>query len=94
MMSGKGATLAATLAGVGVVFAAPFILLRYTAAGAVTTATPEPLANQAVRRGAYINSGSRDAGVDPDWIDGAYQPRRARQAQRRQASAAAAPSQT
>lgn len=90
MMSGKGATLAATLAGVGVVFAAPFILLRYTAAGAVTTATPEPLANQAVRRGAYINSGSRDAGVDPDWIDGAYQPRRARQAQRRQASAAAA----
>jgi len=64
MLGGKGATLAATLAGAGALFALPYVMLRYSAAGAVTTTTEAPLSNQAVRRGAYINSGSRDAGVE------------------------------
>ncbi|OSX68602.1 hypothetical protein BU14_2514s0001 [Porphyra umbilicalis] len=88
MLGGKGATLAATLAGAGALFALPYVMLRYSAAGAVTTTTEAPLSNQAVRRGAYINSGSRDAGVDPDWVDGSYQPQRRR---RRQAGEATPP---
>ena len=31
------------------------------------TTTDNPLAGQAVVRGAFVNSGSKDVGPDPDW---------------------------
>ncbi len=31
-----------------------------------------PLTGSQIMRGAYLNTGSRDAGVDPDWDNGRY----------------------
>jgi len=36
---------------------------------------PEPLRNHEVRRGMFLNSGSKDMGIDPDWKDGVYNPK-------------------
>ncbi|CAI5736754.1 unnamed protein product [Peronospora destructor] len=57
-------------------FSIPFIA-HYTK-GANLTAQKDPLNASQIRRGAYANSGSRDAGVDPDWdlSTGTYRGRR------------------
>ncbi|KAF1789509.1 hypothetical protein GQ600_22510 [Phytophthora cactorum] len=46
--------------------------------GANLTAQEKPLNASQIRRGAYANSGSRDAGADPDWdlSTGTYHGRR------------------
>jgi hypothetical protein len=36
------------------------------------TAQATPLQPSQVMRGAYLNTGSQDAGADPDWKDGKY----------------------
>lgn len=36
------------------------------------TTKKTPLNGGQIMRGAYINSGSQDAGADPDWINGVY----------------------
>lgn len=36
------------------------------------TSQAAPLQPSQVMRGAYLNSGSQDAGVDPDWVNGRY----------------------
>ena len=44
--------------------------------GALSTDQKEPLPINAVKRGVFINSGSRDAGADPNWKGGRYVGRR------------------
>ena len=36
------------------------------------TTQPAPLSGSQIMRGAYLNSGSRDAGVDPSWKGGRF----------------------
>ncbi|EEY52910.1 uncharacterized protein PITG_19672 [Phytophthora infestans T30-4] len=57
-------------------FSIPFVA-HYTK-GANLTAQEKPLNASQIRRGAYANSGSRDAGADPDWdlSTGTYHDRR------------------
>ena len=40
--------------------------------GSLSTDSEEALPVNAQKRGAYINSGSRDVGKDPNWKDGKY----------------------
>ncbi|GMH51313.1 hypothetical protein TL16_g00984 [Triparma laevis f. inornata] len=40
--------------------------------GSLSTSQEEALPINAVKRGVFINSGSRDAGADPNWKDGRY----------------------
>ncbi|KAE9036589.1 hypothetical protein PR003_g1547 [Phytophthora rubi] len=62
---GNGAIVGFSLVVVAGFFSIPFIA-HYTK-GANLTAQEKPLNSSQIRRGAYANSGSRDAGVDPDW---------------------------
>uniref|UniRef100_A0AAV1VDY3 Uncharacterized protein n=1 Tax=Peronospora matthiolae TaxID=2874970 RepID=A0AAV1VDY3_9STRA len=57
-------------------FSIPFVA-HYTKT-ANFTAQKDPLNSSQIRRGAYLNSGSRDAGADPDWdlSTGTYHGRR------------------
>jgi len=45
----------------------PFVLHRLAGGHSMTTQA-KPLAGHQTMRGAYVNSGSRDAGADPDWV--------------------------
>mmetsp|Transcript_8524 Transcript_8524/g.17079 ORF Transcript_8524/g.17079 Transcript_8524/m.17079 type:complete len:90 (+) Transcript_8524:281-550(+) len=71
----------ALLAGTAFVLPA-YVLQRNAAAvrnnepGALSTGQEEALPVNAVKRGVFINSGSRDAGADPNWKDGRYVGRR------------------
>mmetsp|Transcript_11956 Transcript_11956/g.26064 ORF Transcript_11956/g.26064 Transcript_11956/m.26064 type:complete len:152 (-) Transcript_11956:45-500(-) len=47
-----------------------------------------PLRSHEIRRGAYLNTGSKDVGRDPDWVEGVYRRKP------RAAAAAAASSST
>ncbi len=65
---------AKVLAGLGAFIAtmaaAPYFIHRRTIRlqnGEQLLTKDEPLPAHAVRRGAFTNSGSRDAGADPDW---------------------------
>ena len=69
----------AALAGALVIFgcgcaALPFLLAR--AAPTNLYAKEGPLSGSAVSRGPFLNSGSRDAGKDPDWVDGVWRGKR------------------
>ena len=44
----------------------PLFYVRYLGPQNLTTST-EKLSGQTVIRGAFMNSGSKDAGADPDW---------------------------
>ena len=50
--------------------AVPFLLQRrhqrLTSGGAMWS-SDEPLSAGAIRRGTYVNAGSKDVGPDPDW---------------------------
>ena len=67
----SSAPLVAGLVGfVGFMCAVPLLLQRRHArlTGSVPlTGLDRPLSGAEVRRGAYLNTGSRDAGPDPDW---------------------------
>ncbi len=42
------------------------------------TLQEKPLTGSQIMRGAYNNTGSKDAGKDPDWVDGRYMGKSAR----------------
>jgi len=58
-------------AGAGVFASAPLWLRRE---GVNLTSQEKPLQPSQVMRGAYVNSGSRDVGADPAWVNGVYTP--------------------
>ena len=54
----------------GIMAAVPLLLQRRHMRlqnGAPLLTTDRPLSSNEVRRGAYLNTGSKDAGPDPDW---------------------------
>jgi hypothetical protein len=57
------------LAGLGVLIGTMFVgpSLYVKAKGRSLVERQGPLTGSQVQRGPYLNSGSRDAGVDPDW---------------------------
>jgi hypothetical protein len=78
-MKAKGSN--ATVVGFALVVAAGFFSIPFVAhytKATNLTAQEKPLNASQIRRGAYANSGSRDAGVDPDWDlkSGTYNGRR------------------
>ena len=50
----------------GFFLAAPLLIKRLYDGRNLTVST-SPLSGNAIMRGAYVNSGSRDVGPDPDW---------------------------
>jgi len=76
-MSAGGRGKVVTLAGIalfgGVMFSVPFLVVRKTP-GMQTK--DESLTGSQVMRGPFMNTGSKDAGPDPDWQDGTYKGRR------------------
>jgi hypothetical protein len=54
-------------------FACSLPMLSFYWVGRSLTDQDEPLSASQIRRGAFLNSGSRDAGRDPKWIRGVYQ---------------------
>ncbi|CAH0481341.1 unnamed protein product [Peronospora belbahrii] len=73
---GSGAVVRFTLVVAAGFFSVPFIA-HYTK-GTNLTAQKDPLNASQTRRGAYANSGSCDAGADPNWdlSTGTYRGRR------------------
>lgn len=74
-------TVAALVALLGVsTFSFPFVYSRVASRGPPVDANG-PLDPSLLRRGAYVNTGSRDIGRDPDWNaqSGRYEPQRRRQ---------------
>lgn len=65
-------TLVGMSAFAGVMFVVPYIFTRRMGLQNKQTA----LTGTQIQRGPYVNSGSRDAGPDPDWVDGQYQGKR------------------
>ena len=62
--SSKKTTLAGVLGFLGFSMSIPAICMWWV--GSLND-KEEPLNSAAVRRGAFLNSGSRDAGIDPKW---------------------------
>ena len=63
-------TVLGLLAFVGLMGVVPLLLQRRhmrLQSGVPLAQTERPLAPAEVRRGAYLNTGSKDAGPDPDW---------------------------
>jgi hypothetical protein len=54
-------------------FACSLPMLCFFWVGRSLTDQEEPLSASQIRRGAFLNSGSRDAGRDPNWVKGRYQ---------------------
>ncbi len=48
------------------------LMLKYRNEGHNLTTQDKPLTGSQIMRGAYLNTGSRDAGADPDWDNGKY----------------------
>jgi hypothetical protein len=48
-------------------FALAPLLLRHRGADHNLTKSDKPLVGSQIMRGAYLNTGSHDAGLDPDW---------------------------
>ncbi|KAG7381014.1 hypothetical protein PHYPSEUDO_006531 [Phytophthora pseudosyringae] len=73
---GNGAVVGLSLMVAAGFFSIPFVA-HYTK-GANLTSQEKPLNASQIRRGVYANSGSRDAGADPDWdlSTGSYHGRR------------------
>lgn len=64
---GKNLVYAAGLAAIGITFAVLPAWYSQRAPKNLTT-QKEALGGHQVMRGAYMNSGSADAGADPDWV--------------------------
>ena len=56
---------------VGFFACAPLMLKHRHGAGNLTS-QEKPLTGSQIMRGAYLNTGSRDAGADHDWQNGVY----------------------
>jgi hypothetical protein len=74
-MASRTRTAAAVCAGAALLFAAPF-LVHLSNKGTPLIDSSKPLKQEAVRRGAFNNSGSKDVGPDPAWRDGVRRPGR------------------
>ena len=48
------------------------LMLKHRNEGHNLTTQDKPLTGSQIMRGAYLNTGSRDAGADPDWDNGKY----------------------
>jgi len=67
---GKNLLVGAVLCGaVGLIMAAPSMLIRHNEAQGRSgfNRMDKPLTGSQTQRGPFMNSGSRDAGPDPDW---------------------------
>jgi len=53
-------------------FASAPLLLKNRNAGHNLTTQKEGLTGSQIMRGAYLNTGSKDVGADPDWNNGKY----------------------
>ena len=53
-------------------FAAAPMLIKSRQAGNNLTTQQAPLTGSQTMRGAYLNTGSHDAGPDPNWVNGKY----------------------
>lgn len=60
--------MGAVLVGCAGVFAAMPFWIKATSEHSMTTQA-KPLLGHQIMRGAYINSGSKDIGADPDWVN-------------------------
>jgi hypothetical protein len=69
---GRNALYAGALVALVGVFACAPLLLKHRAAGNNLTSQDKPLTGSQIMRGAYMNTGSRDAGADKDWRNGVY----------------------
>jgi hypothetical protein len=54
-------------------FSCSLPMLCFLWVGRSLTDQEEPLSASQIRRGPFLNSGSRDAGRDPKWVKGVYQ---------------------
>lgn len=70
---GKVATVAGVLTLAGAMGALP-LWIKNRMSGSLTTADRELTGSQ-IQRGQFMNSGSRDAGRDPDWDGAVYRPK-------------------
>lgn len=68
--SGSNKVLIGCLGFLGFSISIPFLAMEWV--GGSLTDKEENLTAAQVRRGAFLNSGSRDAGKDPDWERGQY----------------------
>jgi hypothetical protein len=72
MLRGRNAASASALIVLVGVFAATPLIIKARQGDANLTAQSKPLSGSQIMRGAYLNTGSRDAGADPDWQGGRY----------------------
>ena len=72
MLRGRNAASASALIVLVGVFAATPLIIKARQGDANLTAQSKPLSGSQIMRGAYMNTGSRDAGSDPDWDGGRY----------------------
>ena len=75
--SQRNALVAVGLIATASAFAALPFVYRAAHSGSNLTTSSSPLSSTAVMRGPFINSGSKDAGRDPDWQNGVWTGRRA-----------------
>ena len=54
------------------VFAATPLIIKARQGEANLTSQAKPLSGSQIMRGAYLNTGSKDAGADPNWVGGRY----------------------
>lgn len=67
----RNALYGTVLAAMGITFAVlPFVYGQKSQHNLTTQ--PEPLTGAQIMRGPYMNTGSKDAGADPDWVEGRY----------------------
>lgn len=70
--SGPLRTAAVVASGAALLYSVPFLLHLSSARSGPRIDPSKPLKQEAVRRGAFNNSGSLDAGPDPNWVDGRF----------------------
>lgn len=75
--SRNNALVAVGLVVTAAAFAALPFVFRAAHSGQNLTASSAPLSSTAVMRGPFINSGSKDAGRDTDWVNGVWMGKRA-----------------
>ncbi|MEM1010191.1 MAG: hypothetical protein AAGJ35_14450 [Myxococcota bacterium] len=73
--SGKAMALVGSLALVGVMGFFPYMFMRNQQKSMQNS--PDPLNPSQIRRGQFMNSGSKDVGIDPNWDPktGTYHPK-------------------
>ena len=72
MRFGRNAVSASALLVLVGAFAATPLLIKARQGDANLTSQAKPLTGSQIMRGAYLNTGSKDAGADPNWVGGRY----------------------